>query len=75
MGLQEAIDNTQTNEQREAIEQKHREAAALLGKQNRAYNEFCEENGMKRQADRIQIARWGREQAKRSIQAEKKAQG
>lgn len=75
MGLQAAIDNAQTDEQREAIEQKHREASALLGKQNRAYNEFCKENGLKRQADRIQTARWGREQAKRSIQAEKEAQG
>lgn len=71
MGLQEAIDNAQTDAQREAIERKHREASALLGKQNRAYNEFCEQNDLKRQADRIQIARWGREQARRSIQAEK----
>lgn len=75
MGLQAAIDNAQTDEQREAIEQKHREASALLGKQNRTYNEFCKENGLKRQADRIKTARWGREQAKRSIQAEKEAQG
>lgn len=75
MGLQEAIDNAQTDAQREAIEQKHREASALLGKQNRAYNEFCKENSLKRQADRIQIARWGREQAKRSIRAEKEAHG
>lgn len=75
MGLQEAIDNAQTDEQREAISGKYREASAMLGRQNREYNDFCEANGLKRQADRIQIARWGREQAKRSMQAEKEAQG
>lgn len=75
MGLQEAVDNAQTDAQREALEQKHREASALLGRQNRVYNDFCDANGLKRQADRIQIARWGREQARRSIQAEKESQG
>lgn len=74
LGLQEGIDNAETGELRHKLEDKHREASALLGRQNRAYNQFCEDNGLKRQADRIQIAKWGREQAKRSVQAEQETQ-
>ena len=37
--------------------------AVLLEKQNKAYNEYCEENNLRPLADRIQIARWDRKQA------------
>ena len=37
--------------------------SALLQRQNTAYNEFCEQNNLKRLADRLEVARWNREQA------------
>lgn len=37
--------------------------SALLQKQNKAYNDFCEQNGLKRLADRLEVAQWNREQA------------
>ena len=46
--------------------------AALLQKQNKAYNGFCESTGQKKRSDRIQIAKWDREQAAQARAAAKK---
>lgn len=46
--------------------------AALLQKRNKAYNDFCEGNGLKRKSERITIARWDREQAAKARAAAKK---
>ena len=41
----------------------------LLEKQNLDYNQFCTDNALKRLSDRIQIAKWTREDARKSIAA------
>lgn len=46
--------------------------AALLQKQNEAYNAYCDEKGLKRRSDRIQIARWNRSQAAEARSAAKR---
>lgn len=46
--------------------------AALLQRQNAAYNEFCEENGLKKQSDRIHIAKWNRSEAAKARSAAKR---
>lgn len=67
VGLREAI-NTATDEDVKAtLEGDYEKAAKLLEKQNIAYNTFCQENDLKRLADRIQIAQWTREDARKSI--------
>ena len=45
--------------------------AALLQKQNKAYNDFCKETGQKKRSDRIQIAKWDRSQAAQARAAAK----
>lgn len=45
--------------------------AALLQKQNEAYNQFCEENNLKKRSDRIHIAKWDRKQAAQARAAAK----
>ena len=50
----------------------YQKIAALLHKQNKAYNEFCEENGLKKRADRIAIAKWDRTQAAKARAAAKR---
>lgn len=50
-------------------EEMHRRKSVLLSQQNEAYNKFCEENNLKRRADRIQIAKWDREQARAAMKA------
>lgn len=46
--------------------------AALLQKQNEAYNAYCDEKGLKKRSDRIQIARWNRSEAAKARAAAKK---
>lgn len=51
----------------EAYERK----AALLQRQNKEYNEFCAEHGLKKRSDRIQIAKWNRSEAAKARSAAK----
>ena len=60
VGLKTAIDNDPNNAD---IERQYQRKAALLSKQNKEYNDFCEANNLKRLADRLAIAKWDRQQA------------
>ena len=57
---------------RAAYEAKYQQKAALLQKQNKAYDDFCKETGQKKRSDRIQIAKWDRSQAAKARAAAKK---
>mgnify|MGYP000211161665 CR=1 FL=1 len=46
----------------------------LLQRQNKAYNEFCKMNNLRTQQERLQIARWNREQAARARGAARRYQ-
>ncbi len=46
--------------------------AALLQKQNKAYNDFCKENGLKKLGDRVRVAGWNRSQASAASAAARK---
>ena len=56
----------------EALEADYQRKAALLQKQNAAYNQFCEGNGLKKLQDRISIAKWDRTEAAQARAAAKK---
>lgn len=66
-GLREAIDAATDEGVKATLEGKYEKAAKTLEKQNLAYNAFCEENNLKRLADRIHIAQWTRADARKSI--------
>ena len=53
-------------------EAEYQKKAALLQKQNKAYNDFCESTGLKKQHERIHIAKWDRFQAAKARAAAKK---
>ena len=57
---------------KEEAEQEYQRKAALLQKQNKAYNDFCESTGQKKRYDRIQIAKWDRKQAAQARSAAKR---
>ena len=63
MGLQEAVSKAETPEAVEKLQRQYERKAALLARQNAAYNEFCDENGLKRLSERLTIAKWDRSQA------------
>jgi len=46
----------------------------LLQRQNKAYNEFCKANDLRTQQERLQIAKWNREQAAKSRGAARRYQ-
>ena len=46
--------------------------AALLQRQNKAYNDFCESTGQKKRSERINIAKWDRSQAAKARAAANK---
>ena len=72
IGLKNGVDSATTDEAKAAAETLYQKEAALLQKRNKAYNDFCEENGLKRKSERITIARWDREQAAKARAAAKK---
>ena len=51
---------------------RYERTAALLQKQNEAYNAYCDEKGLKKRSDRIQIARWNRSEAAKARAAAKR---
>ena len=63
MGLKEAVDTAPSEQARFANYIDYQRKSALLAKQNKAYRDYCTENGLKPLNDRIQIARWDRQQA------------
>lgn len=58
--------------EREYWDKKYQKKAALLQKQNAAYNQFCEDNDLKKQHDRISIAKWNRSEAAKARAAAKR---
>lgn len=63
MNWKKAADAETNPVMKEKNQEKYQQKAALLQKQNEAYNKFCEETGLKKQHDRIRIAKWDRKQA------------
>lgn len=72
MGWKTALDGENDPVRKAALEEKYQQKAALLQKQNKAYNAFCEETGQKKRSDRITIAKWNRQQAAQARAAAKK---
>lgn len=63
LALQTAVDTADDNQLKFELQLEYDKKAALLTKQNKAYNEFVEKNNLKSQNDRLKIAGWEREQA------------
>lgn len=72
MAYREAAENAKTSDARAEFERKYQQKAALLQKQNGQYNNFCEENGLKRLQERLRIAKWDRKQAAAATAAARK---
>lgn len=63
MGLKEGVDSAPSEQAKFVADMEYQKKAALLAKQNKAYQEYCERNGIRPLSDRIQIAKWDRQQA------------
>lgn len=63
MGLQEAVEKCQDEAAKFELQQTLDRKSYLLSRQNNAYSEFCKENGLRPLQERLQVAKWSREQA------------
>lgn len=63
LGLQTCIDNCKDEKAKFELQQKYNEKADRLKKQNKAYKNFCEENGLKTEQERLKAAGWNRKSA------------
>ena len=74
MGLQEAVKKCEDEGAKFELQQLLDRKSYLLSRQNKAYNDFCEQNGLRKQSERLQIAHWQREQAAKARGAAKRYQ-
>ena len=72
MGWRQAMEKESDPVKKAQFEEKYQHKAALLHKQNKEYNQFCEDTGQKKRYDRIQIAKWNRSEAAKAAAAAKK---
>lgn len=72
MNWKEAMDKETDPVKKAMFEAEYQRKAALLQNQNTAYRQFCKDNGLKLQSDRISIAKWDRQQAAMARGAAKK---
>lgn len=64
-GLQTAIDNADA-QTRPDLEKQYQKRAQRLTELNKEYKQFCEDNGLKTQQERLHIAGWDKAQAARA---------
>lgn len=74
MGMQEAVDKCKAESVKFEMQLDLDRKSYLLQRQNKAYNEFCKENDLRTQQERLQIARWNREQAEKARGAARRYQ-
>ena len=63
---QEQINNPRDDMDVDKLKQEYDRMAYQLTQKNKAYNDFCKQNDLQPQYDRIKVSDFGREQAKRS---------
>ena len=74
MGMQEAVDKCKDEPAKFEMQLELDRKSYLLHRQNKAYNEFCKTNDLRTQQERLQIARWNREQAAKARGAARRYQ-
>ena len=74
MGLQEAVEKCQDEAAKFDLQQALDRKSYLLSRQNKAYSDFCKQNDLRPLNERLQIAKWSREQAAKARGAARRYQ-
>lgn len=74
IGLQEAVEKCQDEAAKFEIQQVLDRKSYLLSRQNKAYSDFCKQNDLRPLNERLQIAKWSREQAAKARGAARRYQ-
>ena len=72
--LQTAVDNCKDEKLKFELQQKLDRKSYTLSQQNKAYKQYCEENGLKSYAERLKVAKWDRQQAAKAAGAARRYQ-
>lgn len=72
--MQTAIDNCKDEKLKFELQQDFDKKSYLLKKQNAAYKQYCDENNLKPYNERLQVAKWNREQAMKAAGAARRYQ-
>lgn len=72
--LQTAINNCRDENLKFELQQEFDRKSYLLKKQNAAYKQYCDENNLKPYNERLQVAKWNREQAMKAAGAARRYQ-
>jgi len=70
MALKEAIDNCNDPAMKRTLQDSYIAEYDKLGNMNARYNAFCDENGVPRLADRLQVAEWNYREAMKEYEAD-----
>lgn len=74
MGLQEAVEKCQDEAAKFDLQQALDRKSYLLSRQNKAYSDFCKQNDLRPLQERLQVAKWSREQAAKARGAARRYQ-
>lgn len=74
VGMKAGVDGAPTPEAKEKLQAMYDQKALKLKRQNEAYRDFCEKNGLKTREQRIATAQFDREQGKAARAAAKRAE-
>lgn len=66
MALQDAVQNTKDDAARFELQQLMERKSYLLERQSTAYSQYCKDNNLKPQNERLQMAKWQREQVRKA---------
>lgn len=66
MALQDAVQNTKDDAARFELQQLLERKSYLLERQSTAYSQYCKDNNLKPQNERLQMAKWQREQVRKA---------
>ena len=66
IGLKASVDNCTDENQKFEQDLQYQKKSYLLSQQTKAYNEYCEKNNLRPLQDRINVAKWDRQQASAS---------
>lgn len=74
IALREAMDCSENEEVKAAIQEEYNKEAAKLTKYNAQYDKFCKDNNLKKLNDRISVAKWNRSEAAKARSTANKLQ-
>lgn len=72
--MQTAVDNCKDEKLKFELQQKLDRKSYTLSQQNKAYQQYCKDNNLKEYYERLQVAKWSREQAAKARGAARRYQ-